>query len=220
MIEFTNVSKTYQGKYALNHVNFKAEAGEMTFLTGHSGAGKSTFLKLIHRLEKPSRGRVTINDKSIHRLKSFQIPHHRRQIGIVLQNPHLIDRLTIYENVAMPLIISRHYDEDIAKRVRASLDKVGLLDKERKYPHQLSAGERQRAGIARAVVTKPPLLLADEPTGNLDPGLSMEIMRLFQAFNAVGVTILVATHDLALIAQLNHRIITLKSGQIVGDSYA
>jgi len=220
MIEFTNVSKTYQGKHALNHVNFKAEAGEMTFLTGHSGAGKSTFLKLIHRLEKPNRGEIFLDEKPIHKLKDYQIPQHRRQIGIVLQNPNLMDRLTIYENVAMPLVVSRYYDDEIAKRVRAALDKVGLLDKEHKYPHQLSAGECQRAGIARAVVSKPPLLLADEPTGNLDPALSMEILRLFQAFNAVGVTILVATHDLALIAQLNHRIITLKEGQIVGDSYA
>lgn len=218
MIEFTNVSKTFQGKHALNNVNFKLEQGEMAFLTGHSGAGKSTFLKLIHCLERPSRGSINVDQRDVHKLRKFQIPRHRRSIGVIFQNPHLIDKHTVYENIAMPLIIARYRDDEIAKRVRATLDKVGLLSCEKKYPQQLSAGERQRIGIARAIVNKPKLLLADEPTGNLDPELSLGIMRLFQAFNAVGVSILVATHDLALIARLNHRIITLQEGQIVGDS--
>lgn len=218
MITFHNVSKTYQGKHALNNVNFNLDQGEMAFLTGHSGAGKSTFLKLIHRLEKPTRGEINVNDRAIHKLRHYQIPKHRRSIGVVFQNPHLLDKHTLYENVAMPLIITRYRDEEIAKRVRAALDKVGLLSKEKKYPQELSAGERQRVGIARAIVNRPKLLLADEPTGNLDPELSLGIMRLFQAFNAVGVSILVATHDLSLIAPLNHRIITLQEGQIVRDS--
>jgi cell division transport system ATP-binding protein len=218
MIEFNNVSKTYQGKHALNNVNFNLEQGEMAFLTGHSGAGKSTLLKLIHRIEKPTRGEITVNERAVHKLRGYQIPKHRRSIGVVFQNPHLLDKHTIYQNVAMPLIITRYREEEIGKRVRASLDKVGLLNKEKNYPHELSAGERQRVGIARAIVNRPKLLLADEPTGNLDPGLSLGIMRLFQAFNAVGVTILVATHDLSLIAPLNHRIITLQGGQVVGDN--
>lgn len=218
MIEFTNVSKTFQGKHALNNINFTFEQGEMAFLTGHSGAGKSTFLKLIHCLEKPTRGSIHVEQKAVHKLKKFQIPRHRRSIGVIFQNPHLIDKYTIYQNIALPLIIARYRDEEIEKRVRATLDKVGLLNSEKKYPHELSAGERQRIGIARAIVNRPKLLLADEPTGNLDPELSLSIMRLFQAFNAVGVSILVATHDLALVARLNHRIITLQEGQIVEDS--
>jgi len=218
MIEFNNVSKTYQGRHALNGVNFNLEQGEMAFLTGHSGAGKSTLLKLIHRIEKPTRGEVNVNQRAVHKMRNFQIPKHRRSIGVIFQNPHLLDKHTIYENVAMPLIITRYREDDISKRVRASLDKVGLLSKEKNHPYELSAGERQRIGIARAIVNRPQLLLADEPTGNLDPELSLGIMRLFQAFNAVGVTMLVATHDLSLIAPLNHRIITLQEGQIVGDS--
>lgn len=218
MIRFQNVSKTYKNKHALNNVSFNLEQGEMAFLTGHSGAGKSTFLKLIHCLEKPTRGEVMVDDKAIHKFRNYQIPKHRRSIGVVLQNPHLLDNHSVYQNVAMPLIITRYRDEEIAKRVRAALDKVGLLNKEKQSPSELSAGERQRVGIARAIVNRPTLLLADEPTGNLDPELSLGIMRLFQAFNAVGVSILVATHDLALIASLNHRIITLSEGQIIGDS--
>jgi cell division transport system ATP-binding protein len=218
MIEFHNVSKTYNGKHALNNISLNIEQGEMAFLTGHSGAGKSTLLKLIHRLEKPTRGEVMVDNRAIHKLRNFQIPKHRRSIGVIFQNPHLLDNHSIYQNVAMPLIITRYHDTEIAKRVRAALDKVGLLDKERHRPCELSAGERQRVGIARAIVNRPKLLLADEPTGNLDPDLSLGIMRLFQAFNAVGVSILVATHDLSLIAPLNHRIITLQEGQITGDS--
>lgn len=218
MIEFKNVSKTYQGQHALNNVNFKLNQGEMMFITGHSGAGKSTFLKLIHHIETPTRGEIRMNKKAIHKLRNYQVPKHRRSIGFIFQDPKLLANRTVFDNIAMPLVITRYRDAEIAKRVRAALDKVGLLHKEKKYPDELSAGERQRASIARAIVNKPPLLLADEPTGNLDPELSLSIMRLFQAFNAVGVTILIATHDLSLIAPLNHRLITLKEGQIIRDS--
>ena len=218
MITFENVSKVYQGKNALNNVNFHLEQGEMAFLTGHSGAGKSTMLKLIHHIEAPSRGTVQVNGIDVDNLRASGIPKHRRNIGIIFQNPHLLNKHTVYENVAMPLIITRYRDDEIAKRVRAALNKVGLLDKEKRYPGELSAGERQRVSIARAIVNKPALVLADEPTGNLDPALSLDIMRLFQSLNAVGVTLLIATHDLALIAPLNHRIITLKEGQIAGDN--
>lgn len=218
MITFENVSKVYQGKNAINNVSFHLDQGEMAFLTGHSGAGKSTLLKLIHRIESPSRGTLHVNGVDVDRLRRSSIPKHRRNIGIIFQNPHLLNKHTVYENVAMPLIITRYRDDEIAKRVRAALNKVGLLEKERRYPGELSAGERQRVSIARAIVNKPALVLADEPTGNLDPDLSLDIMRLFQSLNAVGVTLLIATHDLALIARLNHRIITLKEGQIIGDS--
>ncbi len=218
MITFENVSKVYQGKNAINNVNFHLEQGEMAFLTGHSGAGKSTLLKLIHHIESPSRGTVHVNGLDVDKLRASHIPKHRRNIGIIFQNPHLLNKRTVYENVAMPLIITQYRDDEISKRVRAALNKVGLLDKEKRYPAELSAGERQRISIARAIVNKPALVLADEPTGNLDPALSLDIMRLFQSLNAVGVTLLIATHDLALIAPLNHRIITLKEGQIVGDS--
>lgn len=220
MIEFSQVSKTYQDKYALNHISFTLDTGEMAFLTGHSGAGKSTIIRLIHALESPTRGKITMDDRAIHTLKTRQLPAHRRDIGIVLQDPHLIDRLSVFDNIAMPLIISRCDEVEIGKRVRAALDKVGLLNKEKKFPAVLSAGERQRIGIARAIVNRPRVLLADEPTGNLDPELSLSIMRLFQAFNAIGVTILIATHDISLIGQLNHRMITLKEGQIVGGHHA
>ena len=218
MITFSNISKTYRGKHALNNINLKIEQGEMAFLTGHSGAGKSTLLKLVHCLEKPNRGELRVNEAPVHKIRSFQIPKHRRDIGVVFQDPNLLVTHTIYENVAMPLIITRYREDEIAKRVRAALDKVGLLNKEKKYPNELSAGEKQRVSIARAIVNKPKIVLADEPTGNLDPELSLGIMRLFQAFNAVGVTVLIATHDLPLIAGLNHRIITLKEGQIQGGA--
>lgn len=218
MITFESVSKVYQGKNAINNVSFHLDQGEMAFLTGHSGAGKSTLLKLIHRIESPSRGSIHVNGIDVNMLRRSSIPKHRCNIGIIFQNPHLLNKHTVYENVAMPLIITRYRDDEIAKRVRAALNKVGLLEKERRYPGELSAGERQRVSIARAIVNKPALVLADEPTGNLDPDLSLDIMRLFQSLNAVGVTLLIATHDLALIARLNHRIITLKEGQIIGDS--
>jgi len=216
MIQFQHVTKRYDSGYeALRHVSFECADKEMVFLTGHSGAGKSTLLKLIALLERASRGQIQVNGYDLNDLPRKKIPYLRRTMGIVLQDPMLLPDRTVYENVALPLIIAGYRYQDIPKRVRASLDKVGLLKKEKVYPQSLSTGEQQRVGIARAVVHKPTLLLADEPTGNLDPELSSEIMELFQAFNYVGVTVLIATHDLSLIATMRHRILTLQQGQLV-----
>ena len=213
MITFDKVVKRYSaGHEALSQVSFSMAAGEMAFLTGHSGAGKSTLLKLIALIERPSMGQLIVNDYDTKQVKKHQIPEFRRQIGVIFQAPHLLQERTIFDNVALPLVIAGIPHQAIAKRVRAALDMVGLLAQEKCYPLQLSGGEQQRVGIARAVVHKPNLLLADEPTGNLDPVLSAEIMRLFEQLNEVGVTVLVATHDLGLIAGLRHRILTLKKG--------
>lgn len=222
MITFEKVSKSYHDFHALTNINCHIDKGEMVFLTGHSGAGKTTFLKLITRIESVSKGQIFVNDRNILRLRDRQIPYFRRQIGMVFQNPHLLTKQTIFQNVALPLIISGFRYTEIKRRVHAALDKVGLLSKKKYYPMALSVGEQQRVGIARAIVNRPLILLADEPTGNLDPDLSSDIMDLFSAFNAVGVTVIIATHDLALIAPLNHRVLTLKSGQLTqpGTPYA
>jgi len=219
MIHFINTSKRYSSGFdALQNVNFHMAAGEMAFLTGHSGAGKSSLLKLIALLERSSRGQVIINNQNLAKISRRRIPYFRRNIGIIFQDHQLLFDRTVYDNVALPLVIAGFSHRDIGKRVRAALDKVGLLNKEKKYPITLSGGEQQRVGIARAVVNKPPLILADEPTGNLDPELSAEIMNLFQDFSDVGVTVLVATHDLALISQLPYRMLTLKEGKLINDS--
>lgn len=218
MIHFTNVTKSYaNGQYALTNVSFHLNRGEMVFLTGHSGAGKTTLLKLITMIEPLSRGQIIVNQRNLAHLPTRQIPYLRRHIGMIFQNPQLLLHRTVFENVSIPLVIAGFRHQEVRRRVRAALDKVGLLNKEKSYPQALSSGEQQRIGIARAIVNKPLIVLADEPTGNLDPELSFEIMRLFEAFNAVGVTVLVATHDLSLIAPLNHRIITLKAGLLIGD---
>ncbi len=218
MIRFINASKRYSSGFdALQNVNFHMAAGEMAFLTGHSGAGKSSLLKLIALLERSSRGQVIINNQNLAKISRRRIPYFRRNIGIIFQDHQLLFDRTVYDNVALPLIIAGFSHRDIGKRVRAALDKVGLLNKEKKYPITLSGGEQQRVGIARAVVNKPPLILADEPTGNLDPELSAEIMGLFRDFSDVGVTVLVATHDLALISQLPYRMLTLKNGKLIND---
>jgi cell division transport system ATP-binding protein len=213
MIRFDSVGKRYQeGFEALSGVNLSMDAGEMAFLTGHSGAGKSTLLKLIMLMERPSRGQLLINGKNLNRLHRSQIPYYRRNIGVVFQNHQLLFDRTVFDNVALSLQVSGHKAYEIGRRVRASLDKVGLLDKEKLNPMQLSGGEQQRVGIARAVVHKPRILLADEPTGNLDPELSSEIMKLFRDFRDVGVTVLIATHDIALVERMNERILTLTNG--------
>lgn len=218
MLEFNQVSKSYPGGFvALDRVSFKLEKGEMAFLTGHSGAGKSTLLKLISLIERPSVGRVLINDIDLSRIRRPHIPYVRRDIGIIFQNHRLLMNHTVFDNVALPLVIEGFSGKDMVKRVHAALDKVGLLDKVRCLPQTLSGGEQQRVGIARAVVNKPPLLLADEPTGNLDPDLSKDIMRVFEAFNQVGVSVLVATHDLGLVARKKYRTLTLKQGRMIND---
>lgn len=215
MIKFDQVSKRYPGGLeALKQVDFSLDKGEMAFLTGHSGAGKSTLLKLIALLEWPSSGQIMVNGVRLNQLKPKDVAHHRSRIGITFQSPQLLTDRSVFENVALPLHIQGVAYPMIAKRVRAALDMVGLLNKEKMLPVHLSGGEQQRVGIARAVVHKPPLLLADEPTGNLDPDLSKEIMCLFEQFNQVGVSVLVATHDLPLIAGMKHRILMLKGGKL------
>ena len=216
MIQFHNVGKRYSsGHEALRDVSFNVARGEMIFLTGHSGAGKSTLLKLIALIERPSSGDVIVNDRNLTRLGRRRIPFHRRGLGMIFQDFRLLQDRSIFDNVALPLVIAGDYDQrEIGRRVRAALDKVGLLGKEKFYPLELSGGEQQRVGIARAVVHKPVLLLADEPTGNLDPALSREIMGLFDAFQKVGVTVLVASHDLDLIASMPHRVLTLEHGRL------
>lgn len=218
MIKFEQVSKTYPGGFqALNQVSFHLEPGEMAFLTGHSGAGKSTLLKLISMMERPTAGRVLINGHDLKRINNRQIPYVRRDIGMIFQDHRLLMDKTVLDNVALPLLIEGYSMQEARKRVSAALEKVGLGDKQRHYPVMLSGGEQQRVGIARAIVNKPPLLLADEPTGNLDPKLSMEIIRLFEDFNRVGVSVLIATHDLGLIARLRYRTLTLKDGRMIND---
>jgi len=213
MIRFDKVYKRYPGGHeALRGLSFQLERGDMMFLTGHSGAGKSTLLKLIMAMERPSAGQIIIHQQNITRLRSGRIPWHRRNIGVVFQNHQLLFDRSVFDNVALPLLIAGLQPREVGRRVRAALDKVGLLHKEKAAPITLSGGEQQRVGIARAVVNKPALLLADEPTGNLDPELSTEIMHLFEQFNQVGVTVLVATHDIALIQRMACPVMTLRDG--------
>lgn len=216
MITFQNVSKRYPNGYlALNNVNFRLEQGEFAFLTGHSGAGKSTILKLIAAIESASQGNILVDKQNLQLLKPRQIPYLRRQIGIILQNPELLMDQPIFDNVALPLIVAGHAYSDICSRVRAVLAKVSLHNKEKCFPFELSTGEQQRVAIARAIINKPALLLADEPTGNLDPDLAAEMMHLFEEFNHLGMTVLIASHDLALINKLKHRTLTLSEGKLV-----
>ena len=215
MITFNQVTKRYpSGQEALNQVCFQLAAGEMAFVTGHSGAGKSTLLKLITLLERPTKGQITVGEQQFNKVKRREIPFLRRQMGIIFQTPELLHDRTVFANVALPLIISGYRQQDIKKRVRAALDKVDLLAKEKRRPQDLSVGEQQRVGIARAVVHKPKILLADEPTGNLDPSLAEEIMRIFMAFQQIGTTVLIATHDLGLIAGMPYRILCLREGRL------
>ncbi len=218
MIRFDNVSKTYPGSSGgLREVSLHIEPGEMVFLTGHSGAGKSTLLKLVGLLERSSRGQVWVNGHNLNRLKSRHVPLLRREVGIIFQDHRLLTDRTVFDNVALPLVVTGVRHQEIRRRVQAALDKVGLLKKARSLPLTLSGGEQQRVGIARAVVSKPPVVLADEPTGNLDPELSREIMDLFRQFNQVGVTLLIATHDLALIEPMGQRTLVLDQGRLVQD---
>ena len=215
MIRFDEVSKRYPGgKEALVRVSFELEAGEMVFLTGHSGAGKSTMMKLIILMERPSQGQVFLAGTNLSRVSRRQIPAVRRSVGVVFQNHQLLFDRTVFDNVALPLAIAGFGHREVGRRVRAALSKVGLSDKERLFPVTLSGGEQQRVGIARAVVNKPAVLLADEPTGNLDPELSKEIMDLFHQFNQVGVTVMIATHDLGLVSRMKRRELKLDHGRL------
>ncbi len=219
MIRFEHVVKRYPERgEALSDVSFEIPAGELAFLTGHSGAGKSTLLRLIGLLERPSRGQVIVNGRNLGTLPRRKIPYHRRQVGMIFQDHRLLADRSAFENVALPLVVAGLGHKEIGRRVRAALDQVGLLKREKALPMALSGGEQQRVGIARAMVARPPLVLADEPTGNLDPDLSREIFQLFERFHQVGVTLLIATHDLALIASMPYRTFTLDDGRMVNDS--
>jgi cell division transport system ATP-binding protein len=215
MIRFDQVHKRYpNGREALAGISFNVERGELCFLTGHSGAGKSSILKLIALIERPTRGQVFVNNQNTAGVKSRGIPQFRRQIGVVFQDHKLLHDRPVSDNVALPLIIAGVSKREIDKRVRAALDQVGLLGKEKSRPLELSTGEQQRVGIARAVVAKPSLLIADEPTGNLDPDLALETMKLFKRFNDVGATVVIATHDVHLIEQLAARRIVIDGGRV------
>lgn len=215
MIQLDNVTKRFPGgQEALSGLSLTVDKGEMVFVTGHSGAGKSTLLKLIALIDRPSSGQVIVDDQNTNRVKRRKIPAFRREIGMVFQDHKLLTDRPVFDNVALPLIVAGVNHRDAARRVRAALDQVSLLHKERQNPQTLSAGEQQRVGIARAIVTRPKLLIADEPTGNLDPELSLEVMRIFRRFNEVGVTLLVASHDISLIDRLGCRRIALESGRL------
>jgi cell division transport system ATP-binding protein len=221
VIRFERVFKRYpNGREALGGVSFEVAQGEMVFLTGRSGAGKSTVLKLIALLERPTRGSVTVNGANTGTLAARRIPAFRRQVGVVFQDHRLLVDRPVFDNVALPLIVTDTSLKEIDRRVRAALDQVGLLGKERLLPLELSVGEQQRVGIARAVVSRPPLLIADEPTGNLDPELASEVMSLFRRLNDVGVTVVVATHDLHLVRESGRRDIVLDHGRVQGDAAA
>ncbi len=217
MIRFLQVSKRYASHTALNQVSFEVPAGEMVFLTGHSGAGKSTILRLILQLERATAGQILLNQQSACQLSRRHLPHLRRQLGFIGQDAQLLFDRTVFQNVALPLIIDGWRTKDLPGRVNAALDKVGLRSRAQCLPCELSCGEQQRVSIARAIVHKPPILLADEPTGNLDPELAASIMHLFASLNAVGITVLIATHALDLVAAMPFRVMTLRQGQIVGD---
>lgn len=218
MIRFDEVSKRYAGGHqALKQISFELDQGAMAFLTGRSGAGKSTLLKLIMLTERPDQGQIVVGARNILRLSAKQIPFYRRRIGVVFQDHQLLYDRSVFDNVMLPLSIDAYDKHEAARRVRAALDKVGLLSKEKMNPITLSGGEQQRVGIARAVVNRPQILLADEPTGNLDPQLAAEIMLLFEQFNQVGVSMLIASHDLSLITRLRHRILTLEQGTLIND---
>ncbi len=219
-IEFHHVSRRFDNGFeALKDVSAEFEEGSMTFLTGHSGAGKSTFLRLLLCLDRPSRGQILVNGVNVTQLNPRRLPYYRQNLGAVFQDHHLLGHRTVYDNVALPLRVLGMRERDVGRRVRAALSRVGLLEREALLPTTLSTGEQQRVGIARAVVIRPKILLADEPTGNLDPELSRDIMGLFQQFNQVGTTVIIASHDRDLIESLGHRIIELSLGAIVRDTH-
>ena len=218
MIAFDRVGKRYpNGLDALSDLSFALGAGEMAFVTGHSGAGKSTLLRLVALLERPTRGQVTVGSRNLGTVRRRGIARVRRGVGMVFQDHRLLLDRSVFDNVALPLVIAGTPRDEIARRVRAALDKVGLLEREKSAPSMLSAGEQQRVGIARAIVAKPPVLIADEPTGNLDPQLAAEIMALFGEFEQVGTTVLVASHDLPLVKRMGKRVLVLDHGKLIDD---
>jgi cell division transport system ATP-binding protein len=222
MIQLNHVSKRYlsgpSDYVALRDVSFTVAKGEMVFVTGHSGAGKSTLLRLLTLTERPTRGQLMVHNKNLDRLPRWRVPYYRRELGVVFQDNKLLTDRSVFDNVALPLVASGVAQRDIPKRVRAALDMVGLISKEKLHPIVLSGGEQQRVGIARALVNRPPLLLADEPTGNLDRQLSDSIFDLFHDFNQHGVTVLIATHDLRQVERLGKRVLTLKAGELERDT--
>jgi cell division transport system ATP-binding protein len=221
MILFDHVYKRYpNGREAVSDLSLELGKGEMAFLTGHSGAGKSTLLKLIALIERPTRGAVVVNGQNTSTVARAKIPAFRRQIGVVFQDHKLLMDRPVYDNVGLPLVIAGVPEKEIGKRVRAALDQVGLLGREQNRPIELSTGEQQRVGIARAIIGKPAILIADEPTGNLDPDLSVEIMNIFKRFNEVGVTVLIASHDVHLIERYGVRRIVLEGGRVAGGDDA
>jgi cell division transport system ATP-binding protein len=216
ILELNKVSKRYPGgRWALERISFTLAAGEMTYLTGHSGAGKTTLLKLISLIERHTQGQILFNGTDLKNITQNATPFFRRQLGFVFQDPMLLADRTVFNNVALPLVVSGASQRDINKKVPAALDKVGLLKKEAVFPNDLSVGEQQRIGIARAIVNKPPLILADEPTGNLDSGLAYEIMKVFQQLNNVGVTVIVATHNRNLIEKFPYQQLILHQGKLL-----
>ena len=218
MILFEDVSKVYPEDYiAINQVDFHLKKGEMAFLTGHSGSGKSTLLRLISLMERPTTGRIILDGNDLSHVKGNDIPYLRRHIGMIFQDHRLLMNRTVLDNVGLPLLIEGYSRYEIKRRSLAALDKVGLSGKEESFPIHLSGGEQQRVGIARAIINQPPLLLADEPTGNLDPKLSLEILDLFKSLNEYGMSVLIATHDLGLIAKMRYRTLTLKEGEMIND---
>ncbi|MGH8753653.1 MAG: cell division ATP-binding protein FtsE [Burkholderiales bacterium] len=215
MISLSQVCKRYTGGYdALKNISFTMQHGELVAVTGHSGAGKSTLLKLIAAIERPTRGSIIINGQNTSSLRPAAIPYLRRHFGLVFQDHKLLFERTVFENVLLPLQITGSDRRESAKRVRAALDKVGLLGKEKTYPITLSGGEQQRLCIARAIVNRPAILLADEPTGNLDAAYAGAIMELFKSFNQYGVTVIIASHDEAMLERLNPRLLKLNRGEL------
>ena len=219
MIEFKGVYKTYDnGTKALNDVNIKINDGEFVFILGPSGAGKSTFIKLITREEKPNAGEIICNGYSLSKLKRKDVPYFRRTMGIVFQDFRIIPKMTVYDNVAFAMRVIGASNKEIRKRVPNILNIVGLSDKAKNYPNELSGGEKQRVGLARALVNNPEMIIADEPTGNVDPEMSYEIVELFNEINRIGTTVIMVTHEHQLVRRFNHRVIMIEDGAVVADN--
>ena len=219
MIDFEHVSKEYKkgGKLALDDINFHVDDGEFVFLLGHSGAGKSTLLKLILREEVPTEGTVLVDGKNVARLHRRQVPYLRRQMGIIFQDFRLIPSMTVYENIAFAMHVTNIGSKQIKQRVNYMLELVHLEDKAKSYPEFLSGGEQQRVAVARALAHAPKLVIADEPTGNIDPELSLEMMELLEKVSEMGITVLVVTHEHELVHRFHQRVVTLKDGRIISD---